>query len=120
MSYTTPLFRPSRRPHVFTFQDVLDHLTDFFDADNAGRHGRVKRRATIEAWLDLYQLFDWTHLSKTGQIITSAAYGTGTVEYVHSSRTLTLTGGTWPADILSRRILISNVTYPVESRTSSL
>ena len=116
--YTQPLFRPTRRPHVWTFQDLMDHLSDLHDIDGVGRQDRMKIRAILDAWSDLYTKADWTCFNKTGGFTTSAPYDTGTIQYVHSTRTVTLTGGTWPSDILYRRIVIGESSYPIETAVS--
>lgn len=119
MSYTTPMTRPVRRAHVYTLQDALDHMTDLYDIDNAGRQGRSKIRAVLDAWRDLWTLSEWTHLDKGAMLWTAASYDTGTIAYTHSTRTVALTGGTFPTDMVWRKILIGEELYPVEYQPSS-
>jgi len=119
MAYLTPYRRPIRRQNVYTFQDAFVRVLDAMTISSVGRHGRLARQAVQECWIELAALHDWTYFHRASGFSTVAAYGEGTVAYTHSSRTLTLSGGTWPSDILQRSIEISNRRYTAESVTSS-
>jgi hypothetical protein len=108
-----------RSLHVSTFQDAISELLDGFDADGAGRHGRVARRAVLEAYRDLPYRHNWHYYRAIGQISTVASQDDGTIEYTHSTRLVTLTGATWPTDARFYEILIDNQIYKVEAYVSS-
>lgn len=105
---------------LLTFQDVLDHLNDFQDANPSARSYRFARRATFEAMRDLAQAHHWSYLYKQDWINTVAPYETGTIEYDHTGgtyeRQLTLTDGTFPTWAADGTIRISNVDYVIARR----
>lgn len=60
----------------------------------------------------------WSYLHRRTQINTVAPYSTGTIAYTTSTRTLTLTGGTWPTWAVYGIILINGNVYSVQQRVS--
>lgn len=78
------------------------------------------REAIQAAYSDLALDYPWRYLARHDRIIVEAEYDTGTVDYVASTRTLTLTGGTWPDWARYGRILIGTdtVLYKMAERTS--
>jgi hypothetical protein len=79
----------------------------------------MARQAIQECWTEIVSLHEWNYFRRTAGLHTVEQYNTGTVAYTHSSRTLTLTGGTWPDDILQRTIQIATRRYTADSVTSS-
>lgn len=110
---STPISR------VFTFQDAIDSLMDT-EGVSGGQSTRMARAAVMEAYRELPTLHDWAHFRRRGTIKTVAVQSTGTVVYTHSSRTVTLTGATFPAtDTHNYRIKFSGTSYPIESYGST-
>lgn len=103
-----------------TYQDVYEYLLDAFDIeDRPTRASRNARRAILNAYRDLPRLYRWSYLDRRMVLNTVASQTTGTIEYTHSTRTVTLTGATFPTDAKYYRIIISGVTYDIESYTDS-
>lgn len=112
-----------RALHVNTFADAYWELLDAFDVDDTGRHGRVARRAILEAYRDLPNYHRWSYYRAIGQVQTVASQSTGTIAYDHtggsSERLVTLTGSTWPSDAQYYELIVSDQIYKVESYLTS-
>lgn len=109
---------------VNTFADAYWEVLDAFDIDETGRHGRVARRAVLEAYRDLPNLHRWSYYRTMGEIVTVASQDDGTIAYDHTGgvsgeRLVTLTGSTWPTDARLYELVVANVIYKVESYVSS-
>lgn len=61
---------------------------------------------------------NWTNAWALTRLVTTAIYSTGTIAYTASTRTVTLTGGTWPSWAEYGTIVISDVPYSVQQRAS--
>lgn len=107
---------------MWTYQDAVEHLLDSFDIDITGRYERVARRAVQNAYTELINRANWEYFVRRLTLRTAAQQTTGTIVYDHtggsSERLVTLTGATWPADVIDYRIIINGVSYPVASRVS--
>lgn len=105
---------------VRTYQDAVQYLTDQFDVDGkSSRISRNVRRAVEEAYRELPQQAYWSYYRRRAIINTVASQSTGTIAYTHSTRTVTLTGSTFPSDAEKYRIIIDNAHYDIESYTDS-
>jgi hypothetical protein len=104
---------------VRTYQDAVEYLTDTFDHDRSSRQRRNMRRAVEEAYRELPQVASWSYYRRTAIVNTVASQSTGTIEYTHSSRTVTLTGSTFPTTAAAYRLIISDTHYDIESYTDS-
>jgi hypothetical protein len=104
---------------VRTYQDVVEHLADHFDVKLGGRLRRDVRRAIDEAYRDLPQQAYWAYFRRYAIINTVASQTTGTIAYTNSSRTVTLSGATFPSTAVKYRILIGTAHYDIESYTDS-
>lgn len=102
-----------------TYKDVLDHLVDFLGVNVAKEAVRDARRALLSAYREFGAVRRWSFYYQRGRLSTVAPYSTGTVAYTHSTRTLTLTSGTWPTWAANGVVAISNVAYDVQTRTSN-
>lgn len=112
-SASTPISR------VFTFQDAIDSLMDT-EGVSGGQSSRMARAAVMEAYRELPTLHDWAHFRRRGTIKTVAVQSTGTVTYTHSTRTVTLTGATFPStETHNYRIKFGGTSYPIESYGTS-
>ena len=109
---------------LFTFEDAVDHLVDVFALKrNDGRHIALVKRAVLEGYRFMGSAADWSYLYTRHTFATNAPYSTGTIAYTEASRTVTLTGGTWPSNAEDFQIVFSaapftNVPYRIESRES--
>jgi len=105
-------------PNHLTYRDAIDHLIDVYSLDgkDVQEIARKLRRAVKECCNKLPTYHDWEFLQRTGMFTTTAPYTTGTIAYTKSTRTLTLTGGTWPSDAEFGSISIGNKKYEVQYR----
>lgn len=105
---------------MLTYRDCIEHLIDVcnLDGKDVADVSRKLRRAVREACNKLPAMYDWEFLRLTGMFTTSIPYSTGTVQYVLSTRLLTLTDGTWPTDAQFGDIVINNRRYLVQRRVS--
>lgn len=104
---------------LWTYRDAVDQLLDLADASESPRTLRNAKRAVIEAYRKVTQANKWAYYERQGRFSTVAQQTTGTVVYTHSSRTVTLTGATWPDDVIDYRIVINDRHYDIDTRTSS-
>lgn len=107
--------------NYFTYRDAIDHLIDVFSLDgkDVQEIARKLRRAVKECCNKLPTFHDWEFLQRMGMFTTSVPYETGTIAYTSSTRTLTLTGGTWPSDAEFGSVSIGIKKYEVQRRVSS-
>lgn len=105
---------------MLTYRDCIEHLIDVcnLDGKDVADVSRKLRRAVREACNKLPAMYNWEFLRLTGMFTTSIPYTKGTIQYVLSTRLLTLTGGTWPTDAQFGDIVIDNRRYLVQRRVS--
>ncbi len=105
-----------------TYQDLIDHLTDFVGGNPSDSTQRDARRAIQQALRDVANAHRWTYLLAHGRVITDPPYVTGTIRYEHDggalARQVTLTGGTWPAWAIGGYIRVGFQAWKVEQRVS--
>lgn len=106
------------KPDLWTYADVIAHAIDYMGAGVDATTERFARRACQLALMEIMDKRTWTYFAQIGHINTVASYDTGTVEYTHATKTVTLTGGTWPTWAADGMIVIANAPYPIVSRTS--
>jgi hypothetical protein len=96
--------------------DIIERLIDFAGADVGDRSQRQARRAMWDAWREFPGLHRWTYHYTHGRVELVASYSTGTVTYDNSTRTVTLSNGTWPAWAADGSIRINDVVSEVAQR----
>lgn len=100
------------------FADLMDHALAYA-GDDATAAGTTKcRQAVQNAYRVMPTRHEWTYLWALGRVQSVASYQIGTVEYVQSTNTLTLTDGTWPAWAANGYLVILNRPYQVRTRVS--
>lgn len=108
---------------LFTYQDLLDHLSNFLGGDPTSDALRDCRAAIQLAMLEVANAHAWTVFYDRGRISTVAPQNTGTVDFDFTGgtyeRMLTLTGATWPAWVELGLIVLNQVPYEVDSLKSS-
>ncbi len=118
MTIYTPTWPEYGRLASFvTYQDAVERVLVHFSRQNIGRDAMLARQAVGDALLRLAR-HPWKYYRSMYQLRTTAEYTTGTIAYTHSTRTVTLTGGTWPDSAAMGTVLIDTVPYPVASRES--
>lgn len=111
-----PIDRPRR---TFTIADAVDELLDAFGVDQAGKHLSWAKTVLRDAMSIFAGERTWSYWLRNWSVTTSPPFSTGTVGYVAATGVLTLTGGTWPADILYRQFYLGNEFYEVDRILSS-
>lgn len=104
---------------IWTYDDLIQHALDYMGAAVDGLTERYARRAIQFAMNEMQSKRTWAYYYQIGHINTVAPYDTGTIEYTHSTKTVTLTGGTFPTWAGDGTINIDQVPYPIVSRTSA-
>lgn len=117
MSYSRPA--QNYRSELFTFQDLVDHVLDVFALKDGPRDMRLAKNAIRNAYRSLPTKHSWPYYVRMGQIQTVASQDDGTIVYTHSTRTVTLTGATFPTDARYYKIIIDSVIYPIEEYVTS-
>ena len=102
---------------MVTYQDAVERVLAHWDRHNEGRDAYFARSAAAEA-LRRMASYAWKWYSSSMRLTTTAGYSTGTVAYTHSTYTLTLSDGTWPALAALGRVLIGTDVYSVVTRVS--
>ena len=108
---------------LFTYSDIVNHLTEYMRDQNTTATRRFAKRAASDGLRELSNIHRWNYYRTHGRISTVASYSTGTVVFDYTGgayeRMLTLTDGTWPEWIEDGVILIDSIPYEVEEQKSS-
>ena len=111
------------QPGMLTFCDVMQAAQDFAGFTGGSSGPADIRRAVQRAILEVANAHEWTFLTDQGRVQLQAAVNTGTVTYVHSTRTITLDGDTWPSwmddDDYGAVIKIGDAVHTVQSYTDN-
>lgn len=119
ISTTNPTTSQTVIDRIKTFQDAIDKVLDAHNADYATENVRKVRGSVMGAYREFHGLHAWTYYRRRGTIATEASQQTGTVTYTHSTRTVTLSGSTWPDSIEHYRLNIDGKYYTIQDKTSS-
>lgn len=104
---------------VLTYEDAITNLVQFLGCQGDAK-SMTRIRSTIpDALVEFAQRREWNYFDDIYRINTVESYDTGTVAYTHSTRELTLTGGTWPSWSRYGLVTIENETYKVYHKSSS-
>lgn len=105
-----------------TYRDAIEHLF-LYSGGSPQEQAEDRCRAAVQAaYQDLYLEQDWRYFTAHERINVSANYTTGTVSYVASTRTATISGGAWPTWAKDGQIRFADtgdVLYKVGSRTDA-
>jgi len=101
------------------FSDQIEMLTNSYPNSDGKRVQSIIRAAVASAYADIGTMHRWSYLGRRTQINTVAFQSTGTIAYTSSTRTLTLTGATWPSWAAYGSVAILSYVYKIASRTSS-
>ncbi len=101
----------------YTFQDAMVYLQSV-NRSGTGSGDKIDyKNAIIDALEQLMLYHTWSYYRPSHRIELDAAYSTGTVTYVDSTKVLTTTG-TWPSWAAKGRVRINDEISIVKSRTS--
>ncbi|MAH50427.1 hypothetical protein CMI37_31690 [Candidatus Pacearchaeota archaeon] len=106
---------------LYTYEDAVDHLRTVFDCDTTGREDKQVKHAIQRAYRDIPFRHRWNYYERRHSLRTEASQDTGSIAYTHSTRTVTLTGATFPTNAKYYRIYLASdqAHYPIESYTDS-
>jgi len=100
-----------------TYQDVLDHITSWKQV-SVGRPYQQARRAVLEAYRDLPFKAAFTRFERKVMLVAEEEEDTGTVSYNHQTRVVTISGATWPTNVVNHRIVINDGVFHIVERYS--
>lgn len=103
---------------IITYQDAVRQLQDFVGGTALARSLSDLKRAVTQAYEKTAMEHDWSYYRSTHGFATEASQNSGSVAYVHSTRQLTLSSGTWPATAAYGKVKIGSVIGEVHERTS--
>lgn len=103
---------------LLTFSDAIEVLNDFAAGYGGTPSPYAMRQIVADSYAEFASVRDWSYLRVNGRILLQKAVSTGTVVYTHATRTLTLTGATWPASIEDWCVRFDEVVCDVETRSS--
>lgn len=107
-----------------TFSDAVDHTLDqVLGGDASLRNRRQAVRAVREAYNEIPARRNWRYYYRSFTLQTIASQTTGSITYDYTGgayeRMVTLTGTTWPSDVIGYGLIISGTRYGIASRESS-
>jgi hypothetical protein len=98
-----------------TVQDTIDHLIAF-STQNAKASTVQKCREAVRAALRELSLENpWLYLLRQDRLAITAPFSTGTVTYTHSTRTVTLSAGSFPTWAARGTLYLGTASYEVQS-----
>ncbi len=105
-------------PTLILYRDAIDHLVQWLGALPSEAEQNRARGAVQQAYQLVAQDHKWRYLLKHERLNVSAPYTTGTIAYTSSTRTVTLTDGTWPTWARYGRIVFDgdDVVYKIAER----
>ncbi len=103
---------------LVTAADMQNTLIRYMGGDNDEKAIIDCRTAIIDAMKEVWSRYDWPYYMGQATIRTDAPYNTGTITYVAATRTVTLTGGTFPAWGIYGTLVIGNKRARVTRRVS--
>lgn len=117
--YTPRIPESTQSPRFWTYQDAVEWLLDYYGRSKPSeRDLRLARRAVDNAMRRLTQAHPWRWYNTQGTVYTDPSYREGTIAYDHATRTVTLTGGTWPASAAWGSVRLGFVICRVAQRIS--
>lgn len=102
-----------------TYKDAVEHVLLYCSDDRSNKGLHFARMAVDCAIKELCGDVEWNYYKRSQRLSVYAPQTTGTVEYTASTRTLTLTGATWPTYAATGRILIGDISYDIQSYDST-
>jgi hypothetical protein len=113
----------SYEQELWTYQDAVEYLLDYFEVPRSSRALRMAKRAVLYAHRTLPTLHKWPYYQRLHVVNTVAPYSTGTISFDYTEgtyeRLVTLSGGVFPAWTQFGVMRIANVDYPVLQRLSN-
>lgn len=107
---------------IWTYQDGVEHLIDLFNMDRDARNLRQAKRSLYRAYRDLPNYHQWAYYQRRKLLTSEASQTSSTITYDHvgglKPRTVTLAAGTWPENAKYGSIIINDVHYQIDDRTS--
>jgi hypothetical protein len=99
-----------------TYQDIIDHLTDYGGLEASVEAARIARRSVQAAYNTMGNSHKWSYYYNTNPMQTGAAtVPASTIQYSTATNQVTLTNATWPSWANLGSLLINNFVYDVAS-----
>lgn len=96
-----------------TYQDMVEHLSDYLGASSGDDTIRKCRRAIQDAYNHFPSIHNWSYLYSRGRITTNPPQTAGSVQYINATNTVILTGATWPSWVTNGGLVLNNIVYPI-------
>src|SRR6202140_2562836 len=98
---------------VTTYQDLVDHLSDYVGSATGDDTIRYCRRSVQDAYNHFPSVHNWSYLYNRGRVTTVSPITTGTIQYINATYTVILTGNVWPSWVTLGVLVINNIPYPI-------
>lgn len=105
-------------PTLLTYQDLIDRLLSFSNAGTQASQAIDYRIAIEESYREVINRHQWKYFNTQYVVYTQPEYTTGSIAYSQSTRTVTLTGGTFPSWANLARIRIGTAAYEIIANPS--
>lgn len=105
---------------MLTFSDVYEHMLDVFyqNGKDVARSARVLKRSIDSAYKSLLSIHDWEYFRRTTSIVTTPSETHASTSYSAATGRITLSTGTWNADVEFGSILMDGARFRVTRRIS--
>jgi len=101
------------------YSDVFSGLEEFCRGHGSGQPGEAIRLAILDAYDEVGGAWNWTWLEDVFRLHLNESQDDGTVDYVHSTKKLTLSDSTWPSWVgKGSSLYLNDLVCDVESRDS--
>src|ERR1700682_1811113 len=107
------------RMRLTSFQDLIEHLSDYVGSSTGDDTIRFCRRAAQDAYNHFPAIHQWSYLYSRGRVTTNSPQTLGTIAYTNSTLTVTLTGATWPSYVTQGVIVINNIPFAIATNPTS-
>ena len=104
---------------MLTFSDAVEYLQQFTGGAALDVSQADIRAAVLDAYERVSQEKVWQYHLMPWRLHMQAPYSTGTITYTNSTRTCTISGGSWPSWAVFGRIKIGNIFSTIESVSSA-
>jgi len=100
---------------LLTFLDTIEHLSDFAAGLSIGLNKPQLKRHINAAYQEMLAVHDWPWFLRPLRIYTKESQDDGTLSYVNSTRTFTLSGATLPSWALGSTVYVNDMMCDVDS-----
>lgn len=102
---------------IHTFHDLVSSTLNYLAKDS--KESPEVKRIILNAYRVVSNKREWNYYKRFIRLNTVAAQSSGTIQYTNSTRTVVLTGATWPSWAASAFLRIGQVDYYVDTLVDS-